>query len=152
METKGKNLNLALQSFFDNERSELSALCWKESRWEEICFIFGGWQAYRLSKSIRRNNFFIRMEFLGIRFLQVQNKVFSTTLTVIHFKIVIQQSQNKDRVFLNSLSPSNTKILKYVNRWLQFIPGDPGAVSGVDKMFVMKVYCKLSPRTFYRPD
>ena len=32
------------------------------------------------------------------------------------------------------------------------ILGDPGAVSRVDKMFVVKVYCKLSPRTFYRPD
>ena len=43
------------------------------------------------------------------------------------------------------------------------ILGDPGAVSRVDKMFVVNVYCKietsssrsyskLSPRTFYRPD
>ena len=43
------------------------------------------------------------------------------------------------------------------------ILGDPGAVSRVDKMFVVKVYCKietsssrcyskLSPRSFYRPD
>ena len=46
---------------------------------------------------------------------------------------------------------------------LMTILGDPGAVSRVDKMFVVKVYCKietsssrsyskLSPRTFYRPD
>ena len=41
------------------------------------------------------------------------------------------------------------------------ILGDPRAASRVDKMFVVKVYCKietsrsyskLSPRTFYRPD
>ena len=43
------------------------------------------------------------------------------------------------------------------------ILGDPAAVSRVDKMFVVKVFCKietsssrsyrkLSPRTFYRPD
>ena len=34
------------------------------------------------------------------------------------------------------------------------ILGDPGAVSRVDKMFVVKVRCysKLSPRSFYRPD
>ena len=42
-------------------------------------------------------------------------------------------------------------------RLIQYILGDPGAVIRVDKMFVVKVYCKietskLSPRTFYRPD
>ena len=48
-------------------------------------------------------------------------------------------------------------------RPLLFILGDPGAVSRVDKTFLVKVYCKietsssrsynkLSPRTFCRPD
>ena len=48
---------------------------------------------------------------------------------------------------------------KYLNgetkgRRRESILGDPGAVSRVDKTFVVKVYCKskLSPRTFYRPD
>ena len=31
------------------------------------------------------------------------------------------------------------------------ILGDPGEVSRIDKMFVVKVYSKLLPRTFYRP-
>ena len=55
-------------------------------------------------------------------------------------------------IFLASFQTAPTPIL-----------GDPGAVSRVDKMFVVKVYCKietsssrsyskLSPRTFYRPD
>ena len=32
------------------------------------------------------------------------------------------------------------------------ILGDPGEVSRDGRMFVVKVYSKLSPRTFYRPD
>ena len=44
-------------------------------------------------------------------------------------------------------------ILSAINSHEEGILGDPGAVSRVDKMFVVsRSYSKLSPRTFYRPD
>ena len=46
---------------------------------------------------------------------------------------------------LNKLNLIEIELfIKMLHRvWSSFILGDPGAVSGGDKMFVVKVYCKI---------
>ena len=48
-------------------------------------------------------------------------------------------------VNLNKLNLIEIELfIKMLHRvWSSFILGDPGAFSGVDKMFMVKVYCKI---------
>ena len=91
------------------------------------------------------NDFILHTQFSSITFLSLPSFSFI-------IKNLSYQHKTKSYPFLEKEKPTITHIL-----------GDPGAVSQVDKMFVVKVYCKietnlsrsyskLSPQTFYLPD
>ena len=64
----------------------------------------------------------------------ITRNLITRVLTICHVKLTQSAVMEQKRFDLRSLSPALHSFV---------ILGDPGAVSRVDKMFVVKVYCKI---------